>query len=61
MYDVDALKTGIKKCKQNIKTFEKAIDKERKTIDEYYGYIELIQKKREIPKEIIIKAEKDGN
>ena len=45
MYNVDSLKLGIEKAKDNIKMFEGAIQKERDTIEEYLGYIETLKKK----------------
>jgi ribosomal protein S20 len=48
MYNPAALKAGIEKCKENIKTFEEAIQRERDTINEYYELIEKVQEKERI-------------
>lgn len=44
-FNKEALERGIEQCKNNIKTFEDAAQKERETIAEYYRMIEhnLIQ------------------
>jgi len=48
MYSIEGLENGIKNCKKNIQTFEKAIDKERAQIDGYRDMIEVLKdKKRE--------------
>jgi hypothetical protein len=48
MYSTEALERGIEAKKKNIKVFEKAIEDERKGIEEYYGMIDVLkQKKRE--------------
>lgn len=48
MYSTEALKEGIEKCKANIATFETAIQKERDTINEYYGMINVLDSKRRL-------------
>lgn len=48
MYSVESLERGIEHCKKNIKTFEDAIQKERDTIDEYYGMIDALKEKARI-------------
>lgn len=53
----DALERGIQQCKNNIKTFEDAIQKERDTIKEYYRMIEHNQEQERIDKEKIIHIE----
>tara|TARA_R110000772_G_C13310282_1_gene440275 strand:+ start:12945 stop:13130 length:186 start_codon:yes stop_codon:yes gene_type:complete len=45
MYNPEALEAGILKCKDTIEVFEKAIEKERDTIKEYRGMIEVIEKR----------------
>ena len=42
-YDASALEQGVLKAKQNIKVFEDAIEKERKTIVEYRIMIDAIK------------------
>ena len=50
MYNNDALLNGIEKCKENIKVFEDAIQKERDTIQEYHTMMEAIDKNARIQK-----------
>jgi len=58
-YNTDSLINGIEACKKNIIIFEKAIEKERNTITEYYDMIEVIKKKELIANSnIVIKAER---
>jgi len=45
-YDIQALKDSIEKAKQNIKVFEDAIEKERKTIVEYRILIDDIETRK---------------
>ena len=47
MYDIKALELGIVKCKENIKVFENAIDKEHNTIREYRRLIQVLKEKEE--------------
>lgn len=47
MYSVAALKNGIEKCKENIKVFEDAIDKENATIKDYRSMIQTIKDKEQ--------------
>ena len=44
-YSVESLEGFIEKCKDNIKIFEEAIQKERDSISEAYNMIEVIRKK----------------
>lgn len=50
-FKTEALERGIEQCKNNIKTFEDAIEKERNTIKEYYKMIEHNQKQERLEKE----------
>ncbi|NIT03766.1 hypothetical protein GTO10_02420 [Candidatus Saccharibacteria bacterium] len=45
-YDTDALMRGIEAAKRNIATFEEAIQREKNTIDEYRGYINILRQKK---------------
>lgn len=45
MYNADSLKAGIDACKNNIKTFEDAIEKEHMTIKDYRDKIEILERK----------------
>jgi hypothetical protein len=45
-YDLDALKTGIQKCKKNVKIFEDAIEQEHTTIREYRRMISALEEKK---------------
>lgn len=47
-YDIDALKNGVEKCRDNIKVFEKAIDGENQTIREYKRMIATLEEKKAI-------------
>ena len=64
MYNQAAIKAGIEKCKENIKVFEIAIEKERETIKEYYDIIDTLERKarevKEVKEKIHIEIEKDG-
>jgi len=44
LYDKDALQKGVLKAYENIKTFQTAIDDERKTIDTYTTIIKEHEK-----------------
>ena len=59
-YNSEALERGIQQCKNNIKTFEEAIEKERATIKEYYKQIEHNQEQERIDKEKIKHIEVDN-
>lgn len=48
MYSVEGLENGIQQCKRNIKTFREAIERERKTIEEYKQMIEVLRDKERI-------------
>ena len=50
-FNSKALENGIQQCKNNIRTFEMAIEKERTTIKEYYKMIEHNQEQERIDKE----------
>ncbi len=50
MYSAESLERGIENCKKNIKTFEDAIQKERDTINEYYGMIDILKEKERVKK-----------
>jgi len=65
-YSVDSLTEGIERCKQNIKTFEDAIENERRTIKEYYEMIEAVERKEreaKIREDILanVQVEVDGD
>jgi len=45
MFSQDALEKGIEKCKENIKVFEDAIQKEYDTIKEYRNMINTLEEK----------------
>lgn len=45
-YDIDALKEGIKRFKENIQLFEDEIEKLRAKIKDYYGMIEELEQKK---------------
>jgi len=60
LFDPSALKGGIEKCKENIKVFEEAIQKEHDTIQEYRGMIDKIQEKEQIQKEALSRVEIDN-
>lgn len=48
MHSIEGLERGIKHAKENIKTFEEAIEKERETISNFYEMIDALkQKERE--------------
>lgn len=53
-YDIKGLRDGIEKCKKNIDVFNKAIQGEHATIDEYRRYIEIIEHRKDNPREEII-------
>ena len=50
MYNTDALKNGILKCRDNIKIFEDAIEKERTTIKDYQSKIDILEEKERLEK-----------
>jgi len=50
MYSIEGLENGIEQARKNIKTFEDAIQKERDTIDEYYGMIDVLKEKERAKK-----------
>jgi hypothetical protein len=64
MYNLEALERGIEKCKENIKVFEDAIEKERDTIKEYYGMMDTLRNKentiKELKEKIHIEIDNDG-
>jgi len=45
-YDIDALRRGIEAAERNIATFEDAIQREKNTINEYRGYITIINENK---------------
>ena len=45
-YSIESLERGIVKCEENIKIFENAIAKERKTIKEYRYMIDTALRKQ---------------
>ena len=45
-YDVDALKVGIEKCRNSIKIFDDAIQKELSTIREYQEMIAVLESRQ---------------
>lgn len=47
MYDIEAMKTAVKKCDVNIKTFEDAIDKELATKREYQRIIRTLEEQKD--------------
>lgn len=59
-YDVDALERGIEAARRNIATFEAAIQREKDTINEYQGYITILNEKKRVQKGIVIDARKGG-
>ena len=44
--ELQPLYNGIEACKNNIKIFEEAIEKERAQIKEYYRMIEVVERKQ---------------
>lgn len=58
-YDIDGLEDGIRQCRKNIKTFEKAIEDERQTIVSYRQMIDTLQLKRKLSDGIVIDANSD--
>jgi len=42
-YDIDALRDGIEKAKDNIRTFEEAIEGENETMKEYRRIISVLE------------------
>lgn len=46
-YSVESLYNGIQSCRVNIKTFEDAIERERKTIANYKWMIDKLEEKKE--------------
>lgn len=50
-FNSEALERGIEQCKNNIKTFEEAIQRERDTITQYYEQIEHNRKQELINKQ----------
>ena len=59
-YGIDALKRGIEAAQKNIATFEDAIQREKNTINEYRGYITIINEKKRAQKGVVIDAQKGG-
>jgi len=57
-YDIDALRRGIEAAERNIATFEDAIQREKNTINEYRGYITIINEKKKAQKGVVIDAQK---
>lgn len=45
MYDLEAMQEAVKKCDENIKVFEKAIDKELETKREYQQIVRTLKEK----------------
>lgn len=45
-YDLDALKVGVDRCHNNIKTFEDAISREHQTIINYKRMIAALEEKK---------------
>ena len=56
-FNSESLERGIEQCKNNIKTFEDAIQKERNTIKEYYEMIEQNLKREKLEKEKLLHIE----
>jgi septal ring factor EnvC (AmiA/AmiB activator) len=56
-YTVESLEGAIQKCKDNIKIFEEAIEKERETIKDLHNKIELLEvqerERKRIEKELM--------
>lgn len=48
LYSTEALEEGIKKCQENIRIFDEAIQKERDTMNEYQGMINVLHTKKRI-------------
>lgn len=48
LYSTEALEEGIKKCQDNIKIFEEAIQKERNTMNDYQGMINVLHSKKRL-------------
>lgn len=60
--DIAPLENGIERCKNNVKIFEDAIEKEREQIKEYYFMIDTIERKRRQSGQVIeIVAERDDD
>ena len=61
-YDIDALKRGIEAAKRNIATFEEAIQREKNTINEYRGYMNILRQKKKDREEknVTVDAQKGG-
>lgn len=64
-YSIESLENGIESCKNNIQTFEDAIDKERNTIKEYRVMIEVVERKQreasvreDIQKNLVIEVDR---
>jgi len=55
-YDVQSLRDGIDKCRKNIKTFEQAIEDERRTIVDYRKMIDHIEHKQRLEEGITVDA-----
>lgn len=53
-YSTESLRDAIRRAKDNIKSLEAAIEKERATIREYQGYIRFNEDK---DREIVIEVE----
>lgn len=62
-FSKEALEKGIQKCKDNIKIFEDAIQKEQDTIREYRRQIGVIEEKEFLANNPVLKVEveKDGD
>jgi len=59
-YDIESLERSIEAAKRNIVTFEAAIQREKDTINEYQGYIDILNEKKMVKKGIIIDAREKG-
>jgi len=52
MYDLEAMRRALKKCDENIKVFEKAIQEEQLRKIEYREIIKVLEAKRLLKEEI---------
>jgi hypothetical protein len=55
-FNIDSLQAAIDRAYVNIKTFENAIANERRTIEEYYGYIDAERRRQANPPEVTMEV-----
>jgi len=58
LYNIESLKDGKRRAKENIKTFEAAIKKERETIASYNHMIDVLERRKTEQENMIVEQVK---